>query len=61
MSMERRLGLRFLRGVVWILSAQIYRKNWMFSLVGSEGFKISSKPAEIVISCKGQLMLMHQL
>ena len=36
---------------------QIYRKNWMFSLVGSESFNISSRPAEIVISCKGQLIV----
>ena len=33
---------------------QILRKKWMFSLVGTENFKISSRAAEIIISCKGQ-------
>ncbi|CAI8006836.1 Fas apoptotic inhibitory molecule 1, partial [Geodia barretti] len=39
--------------VITVDDKELCRRNWMFSLVGSEKFMISSKPAEIVISCKG--------
>ena len=32
---------------------QVYRKNWMFRLVGSETFKIGKKVAEIAITSNG--------
>lgn len=32
---------------------QVYRKNWMFRLVGVETFKIGKKTAEITITSKG--------
>lgn len=32
---------------------QVFRKNWMFSLVGTEKFKVSKKAAEISIESSG--------
>ena len=40
--------------VISVDGKEVLRKNWMFSLVGAEHFKVSSKPAEITISSKGQ-------
>lgn len=33
---------------------QVFRKNWMFHLVGVQHFNISTKPAEVIIMAKGK-------
>ena len=36
-----------------LVRLQVFRKNWMFHLVGVQHFHISTKPAEVVIMTKG--------
>ena len=39
--------------VIIVDGEEVLRKNWMFSLVGKEDFKLSGKKAEIIIDSHG--------